>query len=178
MAAALVVAAGGQWALDAARASAPAGPRPRLAVALLAAAAAALAVRTTVAAATAARREMQDLHIEAAAWVQQNLPERAVLASWNAGALGYLSGRRVVNLDGLVNSWSFFRGERHDLCAYWERTGVTHLVDLFDADKRPAAPLPAENTYLQCMDRLEPVREIRRYGTRWRLAVYRIRPRA
>jgi hypothetical protein len=178
MAAALVVAAAGQWALDAARERSRAGSTPRWASGLLAAALAVLAARTTVAAATAAGREMPDLHIEAAEWADRNLPPGAVLASWNAGALGYLSGRRVVNLDGLVNSWSFFRGERDDLCAYWERTGVTHLVDLFDVEKRPAAPLPVEGTYTHCVDRLEPVREIRRYGTRWRLAVYRFRPRA
>jgi hypothetical protein len=110
--------------------------------------------------------------------VRGNLPEQAVLGSWNAGALGYLSDRRVVNLDGLVNSWSFFRAGRADLCSYWDRAGVTHLVDLFDAQKRAAAALPAEEAYARCVDRLEPVREIRRYGTRWRLAVYRIRPSA
>ena len=41
---------------------------------------------------------------EGAAWVQTHLPADAVIGAWNAGALGYLSGRQVINLDGLVNS--------------------------------------------------------------------------
>jgi hypothetical protein len=69
----------------------------------------------------------------AANWIGSSAPDGAVIGSWNAGTLGYLSGRSVVNLDGLVNSWEFYLSGRHDLCEYWRETGVTYLVDTFEA---------------------------------------------
>ena len=40
----------------------------------------------------------------AGAWIDKNLPPNARIASWDAGVIGYFSDRRVVNLDGVVNS--------------------------------------------------------------------------
>lgn len=37
------------------------------------------------------------------------VPERAVVATWSAGWIGYFSGRTVVNLDGMVNSPEYLR---------------------------------------------------------------------
>jgi hypothetical protein len=68
----------------------------------------------------------------AAQWMRENLPRDATVGAWNAGMIGYLSERRVVNLDGLVNSWGFYLDGRHDLCRYWRGAGVTHLVDIFE----------------------------------------------
>lgn len=50
-----------------------------------------------------------------------------------------LSGRRVVNLDGLVNSWNFYNVQRRDMCSYWRTEGVRYLVDEFDLDRELAA---------------------------------------
>jgi hypothetical protein len=93
-------------------------------------------------------------------WVGANLPRDAVVGSWNAGMVSYLSGRRVVNLDGLVNSWDFYRTKRHDLCEYWKSEGVTYLVDVFELDHE----LAFINTYYApgvdlspCASRLERV---------------------
>ena len=36
-------------------------------------------------------------------WVRQHLPDGAVLGARDAGKLGWFSGRKVVNLDGLIN---------------------------------------------------------------------------
>lgn len=41
-------------------------------------------------------------------WIDANLPEDAVLASWDAGVVGYFADRPVVNLDGVVNSFEYF----------------------------------------------------------------------
>jgi len=68
----------------------------------------------------------------AAQWVRANVPNDARVGAWNAGTIGYLSGRSAVNLDGLVNSWDFYQTKRHDLCAYWRESGVTYLVDTFE----------------------------------------------
>lgn len=84
----------------------------------------------------------------AAAWSAEHLPRDARIGSFNAGALGFPSGRTVVNLDGLVNSWRFFLEERHDMCGFLGQDRITHVVDLFhgtDEEKiRPMLPIPLE----------------------------------
>jgi len=74
----------------------------------------------------------------AAIWVGENVPADAIVGSWNAGMISYLSGREVVNLDGLVNSWDFYRVKQHDLCDYWRETRMAYLVDVFEADRELA----------------------------------------
>ncbi|MDI6807750.1 MAG: hypothetical protein QME66_02050 [Candidatus Eisenbacteria bacterium] len=39
-----------------------------------------------------------------AKWLEQNTPSTAVIASYNAGVIGYFSNRRTINLDGMTNS--------------------------------------------------------------------------
>jgi hypothetical protein len=43
----------------------------------------------------------------AALWVRDNTPGGTVIASWDAGIIGYFSDRPVVNLDGVVNSFEW-----------------------------------------------------------------------
>jgi hypothetical protein len=74
----------------------------------------------------------------AAQWVGANVPADAVVGSWNAGMISYLSGRQVINLDGLVNSWDFYQVKQHDLCDYWQETGMTYLVDVFEIGRELA----------------------------------------
>jgi hypothetical protein len=52
-------------------------------------------------------RSIQLANRDAGEWIDQNLPADAVLASWDAGVLGYFADRPVVNLDGVVNSVAF-----------------------------------------------------------------------
>jgi len=42
-------------------------------------------------------------------WLRENTRETDVVASFNAGELGYFSGRILINLDGLVNDYSYYR---------------------------------------------------------------------
>lgn len=44
---------------------------------------------------------------EAARWVQRETPEDAIFAMNDSGAFGYFSRRRVVSVDGLVNSFAY-----------------------------------------------------------------------
>jgi hypothetical protein len=44
---------------------------------------------------------------EAGEWVARSLPENAVLGMKDSGAFSYFAGRRVMNLDGVVNSFEF-----------------------------------------------------------------------
>lgn len=68
---------------------------------------------------------------ELAGDLSAGLPQDAVVGAWNAGRLGFFLDRSVVNLDGLVNDKSYRALLQADvpLQSYFERTGVTHLVD-------------------------------------------------
>jgi hypothetical protein len=118
--------------------------------------------------------------LDAAAWARANLPADARIGAWNAGTLGYLSGRTVVNLDGLVNSWAFLESEQYDLCAYWERNRISHVIDAFSEDGPGGTPvvvpvvLPAARAYAPCADRLERVWEGGPEGRSWRVRAYRL----
>jgi hypothetical protein len=111
---------------------------------------------------------------DAAEWVSAHLPADAVVGSWNAGTIGYLSGRRVVNLDGVVNSWEYALTERHDLCRYWRSTGITHLVDAFEGGQALSV-VPTYAAYARCADRLERLWSDNRYSTSWRMEAHRLR---
>ena len=92
--------------------------------------------------------------------------------------MGYLSGRSVINLDGLVNSWDYYETERIDLCAYWQKHKITHLVDIFDHRtdlKQAIAPEPTYPQYAACADRLELIWSVQQdRDLWWRLEAYRI----
>jgi hypothetical protein len=48
-------------------------------------------------------------YLAAAEWLESNTPPDTVAASYNAGIIGFYSERRVINLDGLVNSHEYCR---------------------------------------------------------------------
>lgn len=67
----------------------------------------------------------------AAMWVNRNLPEDAVVGSWNAGVLGYFARRPVVNLDGLINNFGLLPYlEERRVAEYVRREGISYLSDL------------------------------------------------
>lgn len=51
---------------------------------------------------------IQQANRDAGEWIEGNVPADAVLASWDAGVVGYFSHRRVINIDGVVNSKEFY----------------------------------------------------------------------
>jgi hypothetical protein len=108
----------------------------------------------------ATRREEGPL-VVAAQWARRHLPADARVGAWSAGAIGFLSERQVVNLDGVVNTLAFHRREQYDLCGYWRRTGVTHLVDVFEAregsKEMKGTTLPVSSFYAPCASELVPL---------------------
>ena len=63
------------------------------------------------------------------------LPEGSVVGSWDAGAVGYFSRSPVVNLDGLVNSYEYYRATngvtaRGQFAPLHRQLGVTHLANM------------------------------------------------
>ena len=108
---------------------------------------------------------------DAARWVSQHVPPDGVVGSWNAGAIGFLSGREVVNLDGLVNSWDYFRRDRHNLCRYWGEAGISYIVDIFDGTQ-PVTPAPTRLSFGECVDHMQPLLVDDRYQASWRIEAY------
>lgn len=51
------------------------------------------------------RLSWNDAAYNAALWLNQNVPESAIVGSWNAGVIGYYSKQPVINLDGLINNF-------------------------------------------------------------------------
>ena len=67
----------------------------------------------------------------------RRLPGR--VGSWNAGIVGYYSGGRVVNLDGLVNNDIFEYASRNRLPEYIDSVGIRFLAEAeetFEEEKR------------------------------------------
>lgn len=116
----------------------------------------------------------------AARWARDNLAPEARVGTWNAGAIGYLSGRQVVNLDGVVNTVGFLERDQYDLCGYWKRTGITHLVDVFEAREGSTSmaggSLPVFTFYAGCAQSLELLWSERVPGNPGWPKAFRIRP--
>lgn len=66
-------------------------------------------------------RSIQIANRDAGTWIDANLDGDAVLVSWDAGAVGYFSHRRVVNIDGVVNSREFYDALRDGTAAEFLR---------------------------------------------------------
>ncbi len=54
-----------------------------------------------------------------------------MLASWDAGVIGYYSGRHVINLDGVANSYAYYQAARDGRVGkFLTDRGVAGLVNL------------------------------------------------
>lgn len=113
--------------------------------------------------------------LDGVVWARANLAADAVVGVWNAGTMGYLSERRVVNLDGVVNSWEFFETGQYDLCRYWDEMGITHLLDVFEGNEVLAA-VPIYPRYAHCVERLVLIWSNDRYQATWEVHAYRVLP--
>jgi hypothetical protein len=67
--------------------------------------------------------------VAAGEWVREHVPEADRVGSFNAGFIGYLSGRTVVNLDGVVDNAATAALRERDLAAFICDAGVAWLVD-------------------------------------------------
>ena len=51
----------------------------------------------------------QYTRIAVARWMRENTKPETIFAAWNAGSLCFLSDRRVINLDGLINNNEYYQ---------------------------------------------------------------------
>jgi hypothetical protein len=49
---------------------------------------------------------------DAGQWIAAHTPRGTVLASWDAGVIGYYAQRHVINLDGVANSYAYYQAAR------------------------------------------------------------------
>jgi hypothetical protein len=74
--------------------------------------------------------------IEAAHFLNANLPHDAVIAAYSSGILSYFAERRVINLDGLANNEIVDIARRRAMDKYLDARGVRYLAD-YEAIVRP-----------------------------------------
>jgi len=160
-----------EWMLVAAAAGALAGPalerlsRSRTAAAVFAAALLGVLgwhlygeTEAQIEALKSEEGSVADRHIYG--WIRKNLPAGAVLGARDAGKLGYFSGHRVVNLDGLANDQRFYEAlATHTEDAYVAQSKIGYL--LYDRPwlggfdpAHPEAPLPEPGELGQMLTRL------------------------
>ncbi len=58
------------------------------------------------------QRSIELANRDAGRWIDANLAPEAVLASWDAGVVGYYANRPVMNLDGVANSYEYYQASR------------------------------------------------------------------
>lgn len=69
--------------------------------------------------------------VRAAKWIEANLPPEAVVATHDIGAIGFYSGRRIVDMVGLVSPEAVKSiGKREELIRQLTEQGVTHVAVL------------------------------------------------
>lgn len=122
-------------------------PVPRAAAVIAFLAAAGMLARTTAHAVAPRDPTTQYAwyRAEAAEWLRSNTGEEERIGSWNAGMLGYFSGRHVVNLDGLANDLDYFHRVTvgRDLEGYLASERIGWLAD------QACGPDPRPDVYLR-----------------------------
>jgi hypothetical protein len=67
--------------------------------------------------------------LDSAHWLAENTDVHDTSAAFNAGILRYFSGRRVVNLDGVINNAAFDALRRQELMDFMRQSNVRFFVD-------------------------------------------------
>jgi len=67
--------------------------------------------------------------LDAATWLRANTEPDETAAAFNAGIIGFFSGRRVVNLDGAINNAAYQAMRRKELMRLMRRAGVRLYLD-------------------------------------------------
>jgi hypothetical protein len=76
---------------------------------------------------------------QATLWIRDNLPQGARIGSWNAGYIGYFSGRSVTNLDGLINGKELYDylTDGRGVWEYITDNKIQYIADYFWGQPKP-----------------------------------------
>lgn len=74
-------------------------------------------------------------HVAHAQWLNENTNESDLIGVWDAGIIGYFSERKVVNLDGLVNSPGYFEYIKNgNITDYLDEIKIDYITNRFYED--------------------------------------------
>jgi hypothetical protein len=63
-------------------------------------------------------------------WISKNLPQTAILGSWDAGVIAYFTSQKIINLDGVVNSIDYARALQTGTAGeLLKKQGITYLAN-------------------------------------------------
>jgi hypothetical protein len=65
-----------------------------------------------------------------AAWIKSDTEQDAIVGGFNCGIVSYYSGRRVVNLDGVMNDAAIWAIRSRTLGHYIDSQGIEYLADI------------------------------------------------
>ncbi len=76
-------------------------------------------------------------------WLRDHTPPDAIAAGWDSGIAAAFSSRRLIDLDGLINSWNFKasvldRRGAGVLDRYLDENRVDYIVQAFDQESLPS----------------------------------------
>ncbi len=72
----------------------------------------------------------QAAHLDAASWIKENTNETDVIGSFNSGIITFYSGRKVVNLDGIMNFKAIEAIKNRNVYNYMKSENVSYWVDM------------------------------------------------
>lgn len=75
------------------------------------------------------RKKVVSDYYAAALWVKEKTPPDAVIGAFQAGTIGYLSERKTVNLDGVVNHDAYIALKRKEIDIYAQNRNIDYLID-------------------------------------------------
>ena len=68
-------------------------------------------------------------YVKEALWVKENLPQNAVIGSFQAGVMSFLSKRTVINLDGVVNNSALEALKSKKMIPYLLENNIDFIAD-------------------------------------------------
>jgi hypothetical protein len=67
---------------------------------------------------------------KAGEWISKNLPQDAILGSWDAGVIAYFTSQKIINLDGVVNSIDYAHALKKGTAGeLLKKQGIAYLVN-------------------------------------------------
>jgi len=114
--------------------------------------------------------------LDAARWAATHTDADATIGAFNAGIMGWFSGRRTLNLDGVVSGPAFAAVRRRELLAFCRQGGVDYIVDWRSSVEETYAPF-FEAGYQAALDPIARFDAPAGAGDVWdELIAYRVKP--
>ncbi|MEM4247140.1 MAG: hypothetical protein QXF14_02350, partial [Candidatus Woesearchaeota archaeon] len=62
-------------------------------------------------------------------WIRNNTSPDTIIGAFNAGVYGYFSGRKIVNLDGVINDNAYYALKDKRLYSYINEQNISYIID-------------------------------------------------